>query len=54
MNKFVIISLICILTAQKSKDSRMTIYKDGTALVKQEIIWNNVQKGERYIMETES
>ena len=49
MNKFVIISLICVLTAQKSKDSRMTVYKDGTALVKQEIIWNNVQKGESLI-----
>ena len=49
MKKFVIISLVCILTAQKSKDSRMTVYKDGTALVKQEIIWNNVQKGESLI-----
>ena len=49
MKKFVIISLVCILTAQKSKDSRMTVYKDGTALVKQEVIWNNVQKGETLI-----
>ena len=49
MKKFVIISIICILSAQKSKDSRMTVYKDGTALVKQEIIWNNVQKGESLI-----
>ena len=49
MKKFVIISLICILTAQTSRDSRMTVYKDGTALVKQEIIWNNIQKGESLI-----
>ena len=49
MKKFVIISLISILTAQTSRDSRMTVYKDGTALVKQEIIWNNIQKGESVI-----
>ena len=49
MKKFVIIFLICILTAQTSRNSRMTVYKDGTALVKQEIIWNNIQKGESVI-----
>jgi len=49
MKKFVIIYLICMLTAQTSRDSRMTVYKDGTALVKQEIIWNSIQKGESLI-----
>ena len=38
-----------MLPAQKSTDSRMTVYKNGTALVKQEIIWDNVQKGESLI-----
>ena len=38
-----------MLTAQTSRDSKMTVYKDGTALVKQEIIWNNIQKGESLI-----
>ena len=38
-----------MLTAQTSRGSKMTVYKDGTALVKQEIIWNNIQKGERLI-----
>ena len=27
----------------------MTVYKDGTALVKQEIIWSNIQKGKSTI-----
>ena len=38
-----------MLTAQTSRGSKMTVYKDGTALVKQEIIWNNIQKGESLI-----
>ena len=49
MKKFVIIFLICILAAQTSRDSKMTVYKDGTALVKQEIMWNNIQKGKSLI-----
>ena len=42
MKKFIIPFLICFLIAQSSKDSKMTVYKDGTALVKQKIIWNNI------------
>ena len=34
---------------QSSKELTMTVYKDGTALVKQEIIWNNVPKGNTII-----
>ena len=45
MKKITILFLLCILMAQSSKESTMTVYKDGTALVKQEIIWNNVPKG---------
>ena len=46
--KNIIITLLitCLLSAQSSKKSTMTVYKDGTALVKQEIIWSNVPRGE--------
>ena len=46
MKKIIIPLLACLLLAQSSKRSIMTVYKDGTALVKQEIMWNNVPKGE--------
>ena len=49
MKKFIIPFLICLLIAQSSKDSKMTVYKDGTALVKQKIIWNNIPKGKSLI-----
>ena len=49
MKKFIIPFLICFLIAQSSKDSKMTVYKDGTALVKQKIIWNNIPKGKSLI-----
>jgi len=49
MKKITILFLLCILMAQSSKESTMTVYKDGTALVKQEIIWNNVPKGNTII-----
>ena len=49
MKKLIIPFLICFLIAQSSKDSKMTVYKDGTALVKQKIIWNNIPKGKSLI-----
>ena len=49
MKKFIIPFLICLLIAQSSKDSKMTVYKDGTALVKQKIIWKNIPKGKSLI-----
>ena len=49
MKKFIIPFLICFLIAQSSKDSKMTVYKDGTALVKQKIIWKNIPKGKSLI-----
>ena len=41
MKKLSILILINIIFAQTSKKSNVTIYKDGTALVKQEIVWIN-------------
>ena len=49
MKKITILFLFCFLLAQSSKESTMTVYKDGTALVKQEIIWNNIPKGKTII-----
>ena len=49
MKKLSILILINIIFAQTSKKANVTIYKDGTALVKQEIIWNNIPKGKSII-----
>ena len=49
MKKFSILILINIIFAQTSKKANVTIYKDGTALVKQEIVWDNVPKGKSII-----
>ena len=49
MKKLSILFLINIIFAQTSKKANVTIYKDGTALVKQEIVWDNVPKGKRII-----
>jgi len=38
-----------LLIAQTSKKTSMTIYKDGTGLVKQKISWSNVIKGKNTI-----
>lgn len=45
MKKLSILILINIIFAQTSKKANVTIYKDGTALVKQEIVWENIPKG---------
>ena len=42
MKKLSILILINIIFAQTSEKANVTIYKDGTALVKQEIVWNNI------------
>ena len=49
MKKLSILILINIIFAQTSKKANVTIYKDGTALVKQEIVWDNVPKGKSII-----
>ena len=49
MKKLSILILINIIFAQTSKKANVTIYKDGTALVKQEIVWNNIPKGKSII-----
>ncbi len=49
MKKLSILILINIIFAQTSKKANVTIYKDGTALVKQEIVWDNIPKGKRII-----
>ena len=49
MKKLSIIILINIIFAQTSKKANVTIYKDGTALVKQEIVWDNIPKGRSII-----
>ena len=49
MKKFILILLTCFVFGQSSNESSMTIYKDGTALVKQEILWSNVSKGKSTI-----
>ena len=49
MKKLSILILINIIFAQASKKANVTIYKDGTALVKQEIVWENIPKGKSII-----
>ena len=49
MKKLSILILINIIFAQTSKKADVTIYKDGTALVKQEIVWDNIPKGKSII-----
>jgi len=49
MKKLFILILINIIFAQTSKRANVTIYKDGTALVKQEIVWDNIPKGKSII-----
>ena len=49
MKKLSILILINIIFAQTSEKANVTIYKDGTALVKQEIIWDNIPKGKSII-----
>ena len=49
MKKLSILILINIIFAQTSKKANVTIYKDGTALVKQEIVWDNIPKGKSII-----
>ena len=49
MKKLSIIILINITFAQTSEKANVTIYKDGTALVKQEIVWDNIPKGKSII-----
>ena len=45
MKLFILIIITNFIWAQSSKGSTITVYKDGTALVKQEIIWDAVSKG---------
>jgi hypothetical protein len=45
MKLFILIIFTKFIWAQSSKESTITVYKDGTALVKQEIIWDAVSKG---------
>ena len=45
MKLFIIIIITNFIWAQSSKESTITVYKDGTALVKQEIIWDAISKG---------
>ena len=45
MKLFILIIITNFIWAQSSKESTITVYKDGTALVKQEIIWDAVPKG---------
>ena len=45
MKLFILIIFTKFIWAQSSKESTITVYKDGTALVKQEIIWDAVLKG---------
>ena len=49
MKKLSFLILINIIFAQTSKKANVTIYKDGTALVKQDIVWNNIPKGKSII-----
>jgi len=49
MKKLSILILINIIFAQTSKKANVTIYKDVTALVKQEIVWDNIPKGKSII-----
>ena len=45
MKLFILIIITNFISTQSSKESAITVYKDGTALVKQEIIWDAVSKG---------
>ena len=45
MKLFILIIITNFIWAQSSKESTITVYKDGTALVKQEIIWDAISKG---------
>ena len=45
MKLFILIIITNFIWAQSSKEATITVYKDGTALVKQEIIWDAVSKG---------
>ena len=45
MKLLILIFLTNFIYAQSSKESVITVYKDGTALVKQQIVWNTVSKG---------
>ena len=45
MKLFILIIITNFIWAQLSKESTITVYKDGTALVKQEIIWDAISKG---------
>jgi hypothetical protein len=45
MKLFILIIITNFIWAQSSKESTITVYKDGTALVKQEIIWDSISKG---------
>ena len=45
MKKLSVLILINVIFAQTSKKANVTIYKDGTGLVKQEIVWDNIPKG---------
>ena len=45
MKLFILIIITNFTWAQSSKESTITVYKDGTALVKQEIIWDAISKG---------
>ena len=49
MKKLSILILINLIFAQTSKKANVTIYKDGTALVKQEIVWDDIPKGKSII-----
>ena len=49
MKKLFTLILINIIFAQTSKKANVTIYKDGTALVKQEIVWDNIPRGKSII-----
>ena len=42
MKLLILIFLTNFIYAQSSKESVITVYKDGTALVKQQIVWNTV------------
>ena len=49
MKKIFFILSLSFLIAD-SESATITIYKDGTALVKQPVSWENVPKGNNYIV----
>ena len=49
MRKIFFILLLSLLIAD-SKKATITIYKDGTALIKQPVSWKNMSKGSNYIV----